>query len=220
MGHTARRLQRHASTSIVLVMSEPPILTTELLEELEDRWRAVRLPVLDTLRPGLSREQMDAVVGPLGLELPPEAQVWWGWHDGAAEARVLARERFVKPGVEFLSLSELADWYTSSRAFLDEDLEEGADYLWPANYFCLLRQDSGNVTFDCTDSGSRYSPLYFNDFYDTVPERDYVTPVARSVGEMVTWWIEAWDDGAWGHDPETGWTIDFDRIDRAREHLV
>ena len=25
---------------------------------------------------------MDALVGPLGLRLPTEARVWWGWHDG------------------------------------------------------------------------------------------------------------------------------------------
>jgi hypothetical protein len=58
------------------------LLTEHLLEELAERWRALRAPIADSLRPGLSDAEMDALVSPLGLRLPHEARVWWGWHDG------------------------------------------------------------------------------------------------------------------------------------------
>jgi cell wall assembly regulator SMI1 len=59
-----------------------PLLTEDLLEHLAERWRALRAPIANSLRPGLSEAEMEALVDPLGLRLPTEARVWWGWHDG------------------------------------------------------------------------------------------------------------------------------------------
>jgi hypothetical protein len=52
-------------------------LTVELLEELKARWRDLGAPIAEQLRPGLSQEQIDAIVAPLGLHVPSEALVWW-----------------------------------------------------------------------------------------------------------------------------------------------
>lgn len=56
---------------------DAPRLTVELLEELKARWRDLGAPIAEQLRPGLSQEQIDAIVAPLGLHVPSEALVWW-----------------------------------------------------------------------------------------------------------------------------------------------
>ena len=61
-----------------------PQLTVDLLEQLAERWRRQRAPITEALSPGLDEEEMDALIAPLGLSLPVEARVWWGWHDGVA----------------------------------------------------------------------------------------------------------------------------------------
>lgn len=40
-----------------------------------------------TLRPSLSEAQIDEIAAPFGMALPPEASVWWGWHDGTQDGR-------------------------------------------------------------------------------------------------------------------------------------
>lgn len=50
---------------------------------------AIRAPILDRRRPGLSRkevdEALDALGWPDGLEVPPEAYAWWGWQNGTVD---------------------------------------------------------------------------------------------------------------------------------------
>jgi hypothetical protein len=49
------------------------LLTEELLEQLAERWRTLHAPIANSLRPGLSKVEMDALAAPLGLRLPHEA---------------------------------------------------------------------------------------------------------------------------------------------------
>ena len=59
-----------------------PVLTADLLETLERGWARQSAPVMEHLRPGLSPERIDDLTAPVGLRLPVEARIWWGWHDG------------------------------------------------------------------------------------------------------------------------------------------
>jgi hypothetical protein len=41
---------------------------------------------------------------------------------------------------------------------------------------------------------------------------------AASFGEMVTWWIEALDDGSWRYDREAGrWDYNWELVDTERQ---
>lgn len=194
-----------------------PPLELPLLESLADRWQGAGLPILERLLPGLTDDEIDAVVGPLGLDLPAEARTWWGWHNGAAKPKTYAKERFVSPGLEFLSLSEAVDVYREDRSIF-EDFDDGPDYWWPPSQLVLFSRDQGTVTFDCDATNRTRSPLYFSDHFARSPEKDFSVPVARSFGEMVTWWIEAWDEGLYAYDAEEDrFSVDLDRLDRARE---
>jgi cell wall assembly regulator SMI1 len=63
--------------------SDPVFLTEDLLEQLAARWREQGMPIVESLRPGLSDAEMDELTQPLGVLLPREARTWWGWHNGA-----------------------------------------------------------------------------------------------------------------------------------------
>ena len=60
------------------------MLTEQMLETLEARWREQGAVIAHDLRPGLTAAEMQAATEPLGITLPTEARVWWGWHDGTA----------------------------------------------------------------------------------------------------------------------------------------
>jgi hypothetical protein len=58
------------------------VLDHELLADLEAAWRSQGAEIAGLLAPGLGDEAMAALLQPLGLTLPEEARIWWGWHDG------------------------------------------------------------------------------------------------------------------------------------------
>ena len=66
--------------------------------------------VLNYLRPGLTDAEMDALTEPLGIVLPEEARVWWGWHDGTDPHFIdpIQGGKFamLAPGRIFLSLGD------------------------------------------------------------------------------------------------------------------
>ena len=62
---------------------------------------------MERLEPGLAGEEMDALTAPLGLRLPTEARLWWGWHDGVAASQVrYEHEREAAPGWPYFPLEE------------------------------------------------------------------------------------------------------------------
>jgi hypothetical protein len=193
------------------------LLSTEQLDVLERHWQRQRMPIARNLRSGLSDGEMDALVADLGISLPSEARTWWRWHDGADMPRGYADDRYLRPYFEFLPLEAAIELYLNSRAgWADE--REGADYWWPPNQFSIARLSSGDVTFDSAVAEGEPTPIYFSHSHDRRPDIDFAQPGARSWGELVSWWIEAWEQGIYGYDPDTlQWRYEIERIDPARE---
>lgn len=179
-------------------MSTPdtaPILSSELLDDLEQRWRALRVPIASRLRPGLTDREIDETTAPIGLALPPEARTWFGWHDGASDGGM-----YIGPvSYEFASLEVLVAGY---RGLRDIDAKTGIpESFWPRTTFPLV---SGQLPIicDCRAHARTQSPIYVHDPATPIVLDD---PVAWSFGQVVTWWIEAIDDGDWIGD-ERGWS--------------
>ena len=190
-------------------MDAPPVLSLDLLHELEKRWRRQQAPVLDCLRPGLSVGELDGLMAPVGLRLPAEAHVWWGWHDGAdAGPGTLARDRQIGgPGFQFLPLAEAIEQYERNRriaeAVADRMPESPADLADPWRWW-----DPGGFPITVSAAGAVV-------MCDTTVPQGAVAPIrarlagepatagARSFGEMVNWWIEALDSAAWRFDTHT-----------------
>jgi hypothetical protein len=57
-------------------------LLGELLQELESELREVGVPVDTAFRSGASAPQLRAAFASIGIAVPDEIVVWFGWHDG------------------------------------------------------------------------------------------------------------------------------------------
>lgn len=65
------------------VLGMPDALTSDLLDELAARWRAIDAPVAHSLEPGLSEEAIDELGQSVSLWVPAEARTLWGCRNGA-----------------------------------------------------------------------------------------------------------------------------------------
>lgn len=142
-------------------------------------------PLVDLLQPGLTEAEMDDRTRPLGVTLPDEARLWWGWHDGVAVEHYgndPQREIAVKAAG---SGGYPPDW-------------GDPDYWWHPQWFPITESISGStVACDCSVRPGEPTPIRAVS-WGTKEDSD--VPVARSFGEMVEWWLEAFDTGAWRYD--------------------
>lgn len=201
--------------------SSAPTLDAALLARLEEAWAAQGAPIAGNRTPGLSDDEMDEITAPLGLSLPLEARVWWGWHDGVA-----ARDgdggpaRRVGPMVDYWPLRFAVDRYLMERKIFAEVLE-GEDVSdlesdRPAHFFPITHT-TGPVFCDCSVPEGAPSPIYRVHTHGN-PEEELAQPRARSFGEMVSWWIDALADGIWRWNTiRQTWDYDWERLDPKRE---
>jgi cell wall assembly regulator SMI1 len=138
-------------------------LDSELLDALFSRWTDQGAPILDHLQPGLSEAAMNAIVASLGLALPVEARLWWGWHNGVGATAELFRDEAIGPVASFLSLEKAVDWYRQELAMAatvatthgrdvpgHPELADPA-YWWEPTWLPILMPVSGMVACDCSD---------------------------------------------------------------------
>lgn len=196
-----------------------PLLTVDLLEELSVRWMLQRAPIVEYLRPGLADATMDELCAPLGLVVPAAARVWWGWHDGAEiDGRRQATE-MVGTGWRYAPLSLALDRTRSqrhiTRATGAQTLDP--DELWPSEWLVLSEgPHAGLIAVDGRASNDAATPVYSLDHGEKLS--DARQPRARTLGEMVSWWIEGMDDGAVNFDAASGrWNYLYERLDPRRE---
>lgn len=201
-------------------MAAAPALTPGLLRELEDCWRDQDLPLVQRLQPGLSHEQIDALTAPLGLRLPTEALLWWTWRDGAV-AEDLAIERELGPGFEFLPLAQAVEQCVFQRKLAAEFGESPADaeFWWHTSWFPITHR-GGAVACDCSVAKGAPTPI-FSPFSHDLDVDGRTHPAALSFGQMVRWWIEAFEEGIWRYDAiARSWDYRRENRPPARERLV
>lgn len=192
---------------------DAPLLNRELLEELEGRWELQGVPVKP--HPGLEEREIDAMTSPLGLRLPVEARTWWGWQNGASGA-------LFGPGRTLLSLENAIELYEQELAiFHADDIAETVASLRPRERFPIMHS-GGPVSCDCSVPEGAPTPIYHVDSHDY--DIDGVeNPRTRSFGELVQWWLDAFDEGVWQWDRAAGrWRRDESALDldRSRSGLV
>jgi cell wall assembly regulator SMI1 len=187
-----------------------PLLNMELLSAFEERLRSQGLPVDEWARPGLKIDEMEELLAPLGLTLPVEVSIWWQWHDGATRP---GRERVFGPK-ELLSLGEAVDAYRQLRLIADDTAavwpEGDSDYLWDPAWLPIKGLQLP-IVVDCSVPDGQPTPMRFIDWQDL---DGFSEPRAGSFGQMVSWWVEAIDCGAWRWNSERN---QWDRHDEALE---
>jgi hypothetical protein len=153
---------------------------------------------------------MDALTEPLGIVLPEEARVWWGWHDGTDPLFIdpIQGEKFamLAPGRIFLSLGHAVEHCMGLREALWEGKEPHD--LW--RQWLPLNTLEDPTILDCAaDAPARVFRLEFQ-----FPNRRRGLP---TLGTLVDAYIDAFDAGAWwleqpGHE-DSRWQQDPDKID-------
>lgn len=197
--------------------SAPRMLTVDQLMELKLRWEKLGLVgVLSHLRPGLADEEMDALTVPLGIVLPEEARVWWGWHDGTDPVRndPVRGEEFamLAPGRIFLPLGRAVKHCIRLRGVLWEGKEP--DDSW--RQWLPLNTLEDPTILDCAaDAVARVFRLEVQ-----FPARRRGLP---TLGTLVDTYIDAFDTGVWWleqpGDEGSRWRQDLDKIDERASFL-
>ncbi len=203
-------------------MNDRVLLDVDLLLELEQRWRSQRAPLLTRLRPGLADAEIDRLSARVDLRLPDEARVWWGWHDGVpVEHFGVARE--LGPQLPYLPLAEALELYEHRRSLartagpLGDQTELGdPDYWWDPSWLPITESGNGTVvTCDCSVGPGDPTPVRAIFWGDMSEAR---TPATRSFGQLVEWWIDALDAGAWHYDEAIGrWHYSYERVPTGRQ---
>jgi cell wall assembly regulator SMI1 len=179
-------------------MSSASLLTERMLDELKARWREQEAPILQALRPGLDPSEMQAATEPLGIRLPAEVRVWWGWHDGAKPSLT---SHAIGLDWLYLTLEDALARCGEERAGAADAVEEGVSppQTWQPGWLPLATRGDGAVMVcDCSVPEAASTPVH-RVHWEKFGEGSLV-PVAPSLGTVVLWWIGALDRGAWVYD--------------------
>jgi cell wall assembly regulator SMI1 len=205
-------------------MAGLPTLNQDLLDDLERGWRDQNAPILQKLRPGLTDDAMDAATEEVGVSLSAEARVWWRWHDGVSD--YLTTYAIGGTHLLYYSLAKAIEQYRFQRELAAEvttDWEGVTAHDWWHPGWLPWIQNAGGGVFACDCSLPLGAPSPIRHI-DHKRRTDFQTPVARSLGEAVTWWTEALESGAWVFDHGRGvWAGDLDwngDVKRAATGLV
>lgn len=185
-------------------MNQSQLLDVSLLDELEQRWRALSAPVADILQPGLAADEIDRQFSSLGLRAPMDAKTWWGWHNGVP-APPAARLSMFGPSFSFFSLESAVSGYERAREdaqWLSEQpdpTDSEPDRIWHPQWFILTR-GGGDLILDCSVPAGETTPIrYVNWAQEYAGE--IVVPTFRRLIELV---IEAFDAGVWEYEAVSG----------------
>lgn len=191
-------------------MAGTPLLSLTQLERLETLWAEQGAPLVEHLRPGISNEEIDRQLESLRLRLPSEAALWWSWHDGVPSGQPsdMGGAAFM-----FFTLGDAVREYHSSRRVAETAARtaDEADRLWHPSWFPITNTGYGAViACDCSVPERATTPIRAVHWGHN-EESD--VPVAESFGQMVAWWIDAIERGAWRYDAHLGrWEIDHQKL--------
>lgn len=164
-----------------------------LVAGLERDWDLMGARIARSLRPGISDAEMDAVTLGLGIRLPEELRGWWGKHDGTSTGD--EGSRFTFNFAEWLSVAEAAQATEICRdvhvAMADEYEQLGLPSFKPS-FFVVLRLLGRFIVCDCADPV--LAPVYC--LWPEEPWR-LAQPVLPRFAELLYWWREGLDDGAY-----------------------
>lgn len=186
--------------------SAPILLTAEVLASFEERLREHAPSLLERLAPGLEEPEMERLVARFDLELTSELRRWWGWRNGIPRTEIEYKtERSLGHNQVLIPLAEAGEMRVRWCA---RELELSGSVDWEAGWL-PIGEASDFIVGDCSVARDAPTPILLLDGMSENPR----APRARSLGELVSWWIEAIDSGAWTYrDRVAGWAVDWDRL--------
>jgi cell wall assembly regulator SMI1 len=190
-----------------------PVLTEAALDRLEAGWRMQKAPISRNLRPGLSATELQQRGRDLQLGFPPEACLWWQWHDGTSGEPMDWLTRVIGPGIECLTFNGATRHY-KSRLGIADDLAAsiGCDpaNFWDRNWFPIATRSFGVLAVDCASPGAARTPVLV---VEHGTDQSCEQPKATCLGALVALWTQALEQRWWTYDPDTAsWEQHLDRI--------
>jgi cell wall assembly regulator SMI1 len=189
-----------------------PVLTGDALNRLEAAWRMQKAPISRNLRPGLSAAELQRRSRDLQLEFPPEASLWWQWHDGTSGEPLDWLTRVIGPGIECFTFDNAVREYQSWLGMADDlAAENGCDpsEFWDRHWFPIANT-CGTLAIDCTSPEAVRTPVLVVEWG---ADEDSAHPKATSLGAVVALWATALEQGWWTYDPDTAsWDRDHELI--------
>lgn len=186
---------------------------TQALMGFEERLRGLGMPVVDRLRPGLTREQVGQISAELGVRLSQDAAALWMWHDGD---RLNEYDDLGVPSLTpftvFCGLrSSLRRSAMLHELTWDQDAF-GDPTLGVSLYLNSMFDRQYVIMFHTT------TPVVMDCRYPDAP--DSPTGIYASDGgiggtialaERIGWWHWALDNGYWIPTPDGAWDVDLNR---------
>lgn len=168
-------------------------------------WSQSGASIAHSLQPGLSDVEMDALTDPLGFRIPEELRGWWGEHNGASWANGGSMYTFNRARYEPLEDAVAATQISRAVAEdLREDFEEVGLPVYEPTFLTVMSLLDCYVVCDCSDPD--LAPVYCH-----WPEEAWrmKEPVVPRFADLLRWWLEGHENGAYGLIDENG-----------RKHLV
>jgi hypothetical protein len=190
-----------------------PTPLESLLYDYENRLRSLGAPVDCWVEPGLEDAALEAALAPLSLRLPAEGRAWWTWHAGPTSE---GRDKLFGPSGPAITLSQAVALYTELRTVAEKSAsawpQNDPDYLWNPAWF-PIKGTQLPIVVDCSVPDDDPTPVRFIDWQAI---DGFFVPKAAALSQVVEWWIEAIDVGAWEWDASRGcWLQHYDRLTHA-----
>jgi cell wall assembly regulator SMI1 len=175
-------------------------LSIEQLATLEGLLAEQGAPVVRLLRRPASTDELSGVESNLGLSLPAELRTWWEWHDGTDEEREKGQvQRTLGPMFHFEGTARAIESTQACREIAIEVAPEDPESQWHRSWVSIV--NLGDMACDCAVGAHDPVPVV-----DGNPHYAPGRVAARSLGEMVRWWVEALEGGAWVYRQNiSGW---------------
>jgi|SRR5215203_3691282 len=173
-------------------------LNMDQLKELERLLVVQEAPVIKRFQPSVFPEVLAAIESELGLPLPDELRLWWRWHNGTdVKSHERAAKASIGPLFEFLGAEEAMKATLESRALALEIDPNEPDVYWGPTWLAI--GTGGRVACEVAIGPDVPVSVLDVDYHKAAHPG---AVVAQSLGEMVRWWIEALESGAWRYDDE------------------
>lgn len=176
-------------------------LSTEILERLERRLRAVGAPAIQGARPGLPVDEIRRLTAAIPRMLPAEAELWWTWRRWGEGGDMLPDARYA-PLDDCMWHYEWQRNWAREHGVSQQNPDVTPDDWWHPLWLPVFVVDGGMlVVIDISASDGRSAPIrridgqsFGNEHFDPI--------VAPSLGRYITDVLDAIDAGDYVYEPE------------------
>ena len=174
------------------------MLSDDQLDRLEGHWKRMEIPLLDVMRPGFGREELDRIFEPTGLRVSDELARWWGRFGGPDPETRKGLQFWLGPDRQMATPEEALSWWLFWRGFNTDNFPDEPEYHMPATRLQVVTGQRA-LAAECVVESGEPSPIFSEEAWD----EDFAIPCSPSLGDMVDFWLLAFERGYWRYDVTT-----------------